>query len=334
MQKYYSTFIVLVFLTVTQFNQQEIYASKKIKRVTTEITDKHIVLYSTSNFIYIVPPEGFRADTAQEKVLFGLMSEKYDAGMRFSFRIDYSDDINVLRNGYNILKNESMKINDFNLKYFKLKPLNDGSKIEWLVFADNPFFSFYGILSYDIKFDKTLSKNVEKAIRSIIVTRNTFVTPENNISITGDFSLLDLKFVQRVSVPLAYWTEDGLPANATKGSKVVILGTPPSQYISKMDIADNAIRSLNNVLRNSVLNDTNHSDNLIAKRVQPTEFVALPGVIIEGVLESDANKHFIAVYSVPDSKVSQFYAILAICDEDEKEELFERIMKFKETVSL
>jgi len=324
--KYFLPLFVLFFLTAAQIYSQG--TSKSNNEVA--ISNRHIMLPSASEIIYIIPPnESFKFDTTGLRVSFGLLSETYDATMRFSYRIDIPSDVNILRNSYNVLKHETFKSNDVNVQYFKLNPLYNETLIHWVVFCDNDFFSFYGIVAYDIKHDESLSKDIEESLRSIIVIRNPDVVPESNISATGDFSLLGLKFVQKMSIPMSYFTEDGLPALATQGNKVVMIATPPTSASVNIDISENAISELTAVLRNSVL----PNDTLIAICVQPVEFVNNQGVVIEGVLASNPLRNFIGVYSFS-RELRVFFAILGICNEDEKEEFFEKILKFKDTVNV
>ena len=332
--KYFILLLALSLAATQIFSQSISTKNKDTVRITSKISNKHVMLPSVSDFIYIIPPDkSFRVDTARERVPFGLVSEKYDATIQISYRLGVSSDVNILQQSNSILKHELLRCNDVNVKYFKLNPLHNESQINWLFFCDNEFFSFYGTIHYDKKFDKALAKNVEASIKSIIVTRNANLVPENNAYMSGDFSLLDLKFVKRMSVPLTYFTEDGLPALSTKGSKIVILATPPARKLGNIDIAERAIQDLASVLKNSELNQLNPDESLIVQRVQPIEFATNHGVVVEGVLSSDPNKNFIAIHSVSVG-INTFYVLLGICNEDEKQEFFEKILKFKETVKV
>ena len=328
---FFALVVLLIILANTQIFSQVIFDKKDTIKITNKISKKHVHLATASDVIYLLPPDkSFKVDSARARVRFGLVSEKYDATMEFSFMVGMPSDANLLQRSKKILKYEVLKINDVNVKYFKLNPLNNESRINWFVFCENELFSFYGIVSYDIKHDKAISKNIEKSLRSIVVTRNPDVIPERNMGMSGDYALLSsslgLKFVQRMSIPLAYFTEDGLPAAITKGSKILIMATPPDSRFDSLDIAEKALRDLNRVFRQYRANDT-----LIAERVQLEEFLTHDGVVIQGSLMSNPARNFIGIYATSHGHLP-FFAILGICNEDEKDDFFEKIHKFKATV--
>ena len=333
--KFFFILFALNFLVASQiFSQTVSIDNKDTIHITSQLSKKHIMLPTANNFIHLIPPHrSFVVDEERTRVQFGLFSKKYDATMRIAFRSSihrstYSDDVNQLKLSHRILKYELLRINDVNVKYFKLNPLNDESQINWVIFCDNDFFSLYIVVSYNKKYDRALSKRMESFIRSIIIAPNPSVTPTSNMSMVGDYSLFDLKFVQRLSVPLSYFTEDGIPAATTRGSKIVILGTPPTVSLDTINIAEKAIRDLNLMLRQHAPNDY-----LIPLSMRPTEFATYHGVIVEGILASNHNKTFIGIYSNANDPKIPFYGILGICNEDEKEEFFERIHRFKLTVA-
>ena len=328
---FFALALLLIILTSSSVFSNVIFDNKDTIKITNKISKNHVHLATSSDVIYLLPPDKtFRVDSARAKVRFGLASEQYEATMEFSFLTGMPSDPKLLQHSNKILKYEVLKINDVNVKYFKLNPLNNESRINWAIFCENELFSFYGIVSYDIKHDKVLSKNIEKSFRSIVVTRNPDVIPERNMGMSGDYallsSLLGLKFVQRMSIPLAYFTEDGMPAAITKGSKILIMATPPDSRFDTIDIAEKAIRDLNRVFRQYRENDT-----LIAERVHLEEFLTHDGVVAQGSLLSDPTRSFIGIYATSHGQLP-FFVLLGICNEDEKEDFFEKFHKFKATV--
>ncbi|MPN34607.1 hypothetical protein SDC9_182101 [bioreactor metagenome] len=142
---------------------------------------------------------------------------------------------------------------------------------------------------------------------------------------TGDFSLLDLKFVQKLTFPISYFTEDGIPVKTTRGSKIVALTTYPlSSAQAVNDMAEPAIDMFNKVLQQQFPHDS-----IIAHKVYEEDFIGHDGICVEGSLKSDNSKHFLGLYS---QGRSAFYVMLAICNEDETETFFRTVRKFKPTV--
>jgi hypothetical protein len=293
--------------------------------LTPKITPAHIDLYTMSQVIYLIPPDNsFKTDTT--KTFLGFNSSKYNSTMKISFAIQTMpseyEQINAI---YKILIFKQLQINDISVSYYKLTEKDkDAKSITWLMFCESDFFKFYIINTYDSKHDKALAKKIEKTYKNIIVQRNPDVMPNRNSTLTGNFELLPLQFVQLMSVPIAYFTEDGSPVNKTHGSKYVALASPPISALENREKSILAIESAN-----AILALQQFSDSIIVERLSELEFCGGDGICIEGTLAHQQSKRFIFYFT---KAKTMFYGLFAVCNKDDAEQFFQIISAFEKTV--
>ena len=308
-------------------------SSDTIFTVTNKITPKHLILESPSNFLYIIPPdESFKV--AMEIGKYGIFSEKLNSSMRFSYQApnEYApvekDFISMILKDNNLLMNKLVKsTNNVLIRYAKSKK---DTTITWQMVCGNDFFGLTANLTYNVKYDKMLTNNVENMFKSIIVERNPDITPTTNSPfIIGDYEVLGLNLVKRMSIPISYFTVDGIPFHRSKGTRAVMLSSisySNSGGYKSMEQA--SIESLETLIKTIFLNT---NDKIIPYSVKEVDEInEVPTLRIEGHLLSDDSKNVVAYCS----SVGKFvHIICGIYDEKESNEFFKVIDKFKETVT-
>lgn len=288
------------------------------------------ILPTFHNFIYVLPPEkSFEIDT--NMIFLGLSSEKYE-GVIFSITLPgmgYMDDEKAIRQRFNILKQGLMRINNsFDLWYYKLSAKNNPDVITWSIFFKNEFFYGNGLFSYNIKDDKVLGKGIEKTINSFLIIQRPDIVPQRNTLAAGDFDSIPLKFVQKVTYPNVYFTEDGLPIDKTKGSKIFVLSTRNVPDSKTLEVFEQAIISSNNILATNNINDS-----IVVENIEPTQILeATAGIKLSGSLKSDINKSFFSYYIMVPGK-DLYFLIFGICNYDEKEEFDKVLDNFRKSVA-
>jgi hypothetical protein len=322
-----STFLItLVFSTKTLLAQS---SSKDTTKKENKITKDLILLPTISNFMYMLPPEkSFQRDT--NGVFLGMSSEKYP-GVTFSFILrgsDYEEDENVIKEKNTILKQGVMRINDnFDLWYYKLSSKVNPQLITWSIFFKNAFFYGNALFSYLEKDDKILGKGIEKTINSFVIIQRPDIVPTQNVIGIGNFDSIPLKFVQKRTYPVAYYTEDGLPITHTKGAKIFVFVTGPRAHSDYYELSEAAVLESNKIFRINNLNDS-----VIVENIESTTMMEVDGIKLSGSLASDNKRSFISYYiKVPDKDI--FFLVFGICNAADKKEFDKVLDNFRKTAA-
>jgi hypothetical protein len=299
------------------------YSNKDTVVINNKLNKNYVLLPTANHEIHLLMPnKHFNADTVSSDFL-GLVSKKYNTHLRISFSVDnVSKTINGITKAYQILKYDVLKINDAIVQLVKYK--TSESSITWSAYCESDFFTFFMNVTYDKKFDKELSKNIEKTYRSLIVTRNPDITPSSSIHAEVNTALLDLKFVQKMFIPLCYFTEDGIPLKKSKGTKYVIVATPSVSAFDTTEISDAAIQIGNNMLKQNF-----PEESIIPEKVYEANIAGNDGICIEGTLASNPHKSFMMYFSK--ARIIS-YATIAVCNEEDKVVFFNMFSKFKESI--
>jgi hypothetical protein len=310
--------VIIIFLFALLFTAQA------KEQLTNKVTPKHVLLPSIQCEIYLIPPDT-TFKMVRDQSLFGYTSSKL--GMTISMTMDNQsirEARQLLNSGsFKTVKTQELHINDFDMIYYKLEGEND-AKVAWLFFASNDFFDLVGEIHYKKADDKKYSSKIEKSLRSFIVKRNPNIFPTTSSFLDGDFTLIPLKFVQLVSTPVTYFTEDGVPLAKTKGTKFVAIATVPMRQGDTTDIAEVALENANILYRLTYPNDT-----LVAEKVDlMDEFAKFQGLHITGSVASNDNRVFDMYFSA--SKKTA-YILFSMCDAKDATEFFKAIKAFSLT---
>lgn len=322
--------ILAVALSENLYSSNKANPKQDTLHLTANISKQHILLQSANSDLHVLPPEkSFKFK--YEDDFFGLVSEKYpDINMRFVYSgVEYHDNDSLVNLYYKMLKKIPAMIvnNDFIVWAYKyqLKDEADENYI-WSVYVKNDIAYAHGTITYHKKYDKVFDKNMEKLIKNIILSRRTDIKPTANIVGSGDYSILGLKFVPKMSVPVAYFTEDSKTFVATKHSKMFAFATPNGNRETTEERLDALTRAANQILSLSKLNDT-----IIIEQLGETSSAEHDWIWVKGTLQNNPSRSFIAYYS--DFTKASYYVLFGICDANEKEEFFAQIDKFRATVT-
>ncbi|MCL2039508.1 MAG: hypothetical protein FWG85_03660 [Bacteroidetes bacterium] len=325
--------LFIIFIAVLGLSSGTLMAqssSKDTLKKDNPILKESIILPSYHNFIYVLPPEkSFERDTNMS--FFGLSSKKYP-GVIFSITLPetgYMDDEKVIKQRFNILKQGIMRINNsFDLWYYKLSPKSNPEMISWSIFFKNEFFYGNGIFNYNTKDDKVLGKGIEKTINSFLIIQRPDLVPEQSSLAVGDFDAIPLKFVKKFTYPHIYFTEDGLPIDKTKGSKIFALATRNTSFAGSLEVFEQAV-----FVTNSILANNNIDDSIVVENIEPTQILEAPnGVKLTGSLKSNANRSFFSYYIIVPGK-DLYFLVFGICNYDEREEFDKVLDDFRKSVA-
>lgn len=322
--------LVIIILLVLVFAPRALFAQSSSRDTlikNNEITQDLIMLVSTNNFTYIFPPEeSFEMDTTQ--TFLGLSSEKYpNVMLRIIFSGNYEDDEITLSRSYNILETGPiMRVNDsYDMWYFKLSPKGRPDIILWNIFFRNELFYGLAMFSYPARYDKVFAKGMEKTINTLVIVQRPDILPQSNLYGTGDFDLIPLKFVKRVTLHTSYFTEDGFPITRTKGDKIVVIATAPSPR-SRVEEFETAIYETNKIF---IINEI--EDSILVENITPITMLNTEGFKLSGTLASDINLRFLSYY-VRYHPEDIFFMIFAICKPEDVEELDKALNEFSKTM--
>jgi hypothetical protein len=164
--------------------------------------------------------------------------------------------------------------------------------------------------------------------KSIIAEPNPYITPATKTPfITGDYELLGLNLVRRMSVPITCFTEDGWPLRSSTGTQDALLFSISYSIKSGYrSMERSSVDGFEILMRTVFPNET-----IIPFSVREVEEInEIPTLRIEAYFQSNDSRTIVAYCSPTDKLV---HIICGICDEKEADEFFQVIDKFKKTVT-
>lgn len=330
--KLFST-IFLIVLVCSKANAAKTVAdiNKDTVIINPKITEQHYTLKAINYYVYIIPPDNTFKEIKSENE-FGLESKERNARIELKFQgsnnFEYVDGImNRSLTYYSdlITKYKLLKSNGTLIKYMKYSSLiGNDTMTTWNVICGDDLFGLLIMLRYPTQEDDYMDKLVERLLHSIIIKPNPLITPETNMVIDFDYSLLDLKFFQR-SLAYTIFSEDGLPPKLSKGSKFFLVSTNPPSGSQQDNLADQVIDLINDTFFDFM------PGKILATRVEETVINGQNGIEVEGYFDNDEDKVFIMFMA---ATMDRYNIIIAFCKESESKDFFAKVREVKETIKL